>query len=1299
MPDSSWVVSEQADELAARVGSDVEFAPFTPSLSDIVSLSARSLVVVGDAGAGKTALAEAYEAERKRRRQSGDPVAVRFDLGTWRAGTPVRGWLISQLSQHRGLSSGAAKAVVDAGLVHPVLDGIDELAPDLRPEFQDEVVALPFPVLLTSRPISLDDRVPTMRLEIPPLHATLARWPSVAQAVHDDPAAPVAIALKDPVNRFLFEQAHSQGTSDPSALTDRTVFPDEVSIGEHLLNDSVPVVQRDLKRLVGLSATLENGGVAWWRLAGTPCLYLVWAAIASVAVAMGIQLNDAVLTKAELLVGQRIEPRWMVGVAVALLTALSLGWLARPRPPVEIRMDMLGSRLTGIGAVGLLAAGSGFLPQSSPIPALLLVLFGIGMLSVWLRGITGIPDESRMDPPVQVLKRDRVFAVLRLFVHLIAIGGLVNVLSPGYLSSTQGGPVLAAGILSVSGSASVLYMMVWLFPERWRVHNAVETLENTSALVRREGGMYHFRSASVSAALADVRFEQLAAHSNVSAAAQVSALRHQLAELTCRRLDVRGFMDDKAYSRFLAKVTDEIVAHTGVIVASASAARHMYLMAKESYARALLRLPLDKAEFVAHGTELAGYGGWLLVAFATVALLLPDPRQSIWSVVVLVGCASFLWWVLKWMGGRTATRRFHNLVWYGANAAELIVTAGLAWSLGRGVSSRLSLPAEVLLVGVVTGLTGALVFAMTAKFRRRTLGLMSDDPSWWPADTEPRARKARSDAAAAHRAWVDALVERGVRPLVATRLAAVGRRSYSTVLSRSADVRKLGNVSDVTQYVPTETSRRLATMLEEGMRHGAIGISGPRGAGKSTVLKLFGELRLGERQHDRGLVVSAPTNYVAREFLSYLYATLCTRVIDMETGVEAPQESRSRKWPWILASAVGALAGIGAWQSERIMHAVKWMPQNWRLLTMVVGGVVAVVPLLVLWARSARARRHKENEVVAEARRRLDSLRFVETSTLTHTLNVKPPAVAEFGGSRALARAAQIKTFPELVSEFQAFLTFLTSHPRGARVVLCIDEVDKISTAEEAERFLNDIKAVFGVDGCFFLVAVSDDALATYSRRTLAVRTAFDSAFDTVVGVPRFELADTRRLLVQRAARLPEPFVWLCHVMSGGLPRELNRTVRELRHHHEPNTTGDLSKLTRAIVHSDLTAVTEGLSARLADRFDRHAIRLRQQIVNASRLAPTADALRQYRYDPLPDDAPGDLLLVQEQFRAYLTYAVAVLRAFDDNIAAVVAALENTEAPEIEFLARARAVLAVDPVAAVAHVSDWNRFEAYFPSL
>ncbi|GLY50385.1 hypothetical protein [Lentzea sp. NBRC 102530] len=65
--------------------------------------------------------------------------------------------------------------------------------------------------------------------------------------------------------------------------------------------------------------------------------------------------------------------------------------------------------------------------------------------------------------------------------------------------------------------------------------------------------------------------------------------------------------------------------------------------------------------------------------------------------------------------------------------------------------------------------------------------------------------------------------------------------------------------------------------------------------------------------------------------------------------------------------------------------------------------------------------------------------------------------------------------------------------------------------------------------------------------------------------------------------------------------------------------------------------------------------------MRAGRLVPTADAVLLYHYEFLPDDALGDLVLLLGQFRAHPTDAVAMLRPFDDSIAAVVAALENTE--------------------------------------
>lgn len=80
---------------------------------------------------------------------------------------------------------------------------------------------------------------------------------------------------------------------------------------------------------------------------------------------------------------------------------------------------------------------------------------------------------------------------------------------------------------------------------------------------------------------------------------------------------------------------------------------------------------------------------------------------------------------------------------------------------------------------------------------------------------------------------------------------------------------------------------------------------------------------------------------------------------------------------------------------------------------------------------------------------------------------------------------------------------------------------------------------------CYYLISVSDDALAAYEMRGLPVRDAFDSAFDEVIHVRYLDLEGSLRLLKKRVL-MPDPFVWLCHCLSGGLPRDLIRAARHV---------------------------------------------------------------------------------------------------------------------------------------------------------
>ena len=113
-------------------------------------------------------------------------------------------------------------------------------------------------------------------------------------------------------------------------------------------------------------------------------------------------------------------------------------------------------------------------------------------------------------------------------------------------------------------------------------------------------------------------------------------------------------------------------------------------------------------------------------------------------------------------------------------------------------------------------------------------------------------------------------------------------------------------------------------------------------------------------------------------------------------------------------------------------------------------------------------------------------------------------------------------------------------------VVVGIDEIDRIGSLDHAERFIGEIKAVFGVERCFFLVAVAEDIGSIFAQRATAGRSILENAFDDIVVVEPLNFEETRDLLLKRVPGFTDSFVYLSYALSGGLPRELIRVTRRL---------------------------------------------------------------------------------------------------------------------------------------------------------
>lgn len=394
----------------------------------------------------------------------------------------------------------------------------------------------------------------------------------------------------------------------------------------------------------------------------------------------------------------------------------------------------------------------------------------------------------------------------------------------------------------------------------------------------------------------------------------------------------------------------------------------------------------------------------------------------------------------------------------------------------------------------------------------------------------------------------------------------------------------LSEIYDSANRVPTQTESELTGLLDR-LDGASIGVAGPRGAGKSTLIRGYCEdSESATDRHDgigwsslwgAGLpapswgdlrcMVAAPVDYVARDFVLHLFAAFCGVVISGYSkagkfrrvflaafwGRRIAQLCVSLMWQIIY---FGSYAAIMLYWSKTIARGIS-VPAAWvqyaAFAPIAVGAVGFVRSSAVemrRWVREARGGRESGRTMVATARKHLSRIRYLQTYTsgLSSGFSLRSGPGAQL--SRSVSRAQQPLSYPEVVAEFRKFAASVAADVdrRGDRVFIGVDELDKIGSAEQAEHFLNEVKGIFGIPHLFFMVSVSDDALNAFERRGLPLRDAFDSSFDEILRVAPLSYPESRRLLYRRVIGLTEPYVALCHCLAGGLARDVIRAARQV---------------------------------------------------------------------------------------------------------------------------------------------------------
>jgi len=285
------------------------------------------LVVLGEPGAGKTVLLIRLVLDLLARRQPGEPVPLLVPLASWNPDGPsLTDWLEAQILRTYPQLTGAisaggrsrARALLDDGLILPVLDGLDEIRGGSRAQALTEINAtLPnhTGVIVSSRAkafrraVRLRPGVGPTRLEgaagirLAPLSPTVVadyliatagdggrdRWSAVLTAM-SSPGTPLARAMTTPLMAGLARTVYNPrggesnlGLPDPGDLI---ALPTVAAVEQHLLAGFVPAAYRvhpNLTRhwsaeqassyLTFLAHHLESRlcttSLAWWELAGS----------------------------------------------------------------------------------------------------------------------------------------------------------------------------------------------------------------------------------------------------------------------------------------------------------------------------------------------------------------------------------------------------------------------------------------------------------------------------------------------------------------------------------------------------------------------------------------------------------------------------------------------------------------------------------------------------------------------------------------------------------------------------------------------------------------------------------------------------------------------------------------------------------------------------------------------------------------------------------------------------------------------------------------------------------------------
>lgn len=360
----------------------------------------------------------------------------------------------------------------------------------------------------------------------------------------------------------------------------------------------------------------------------------------------------------------------------------------------------------------------------------------------------------------------------------------------------------------------------------------------------------------------------------------------------------------------------------------------------------------------------------------------------------------------------------------------------------------------------------------------------------------------------------------------------------------------------------------------------------------------------------------------------------------------------------------------------------------------------AVAGALLLRLSNLRARR-AEPALVTRCRDHLYQLRTAQSTSAALNLGIAQPAT--FGTAHSSALSSVPPNFPQLVDDLRTLLTGIATriHAEEQRSIICLDELDRLGSDQQALTFLSEIKAILGVPKVHYLISVAEDVGAAFVRRGLPYRDATDSSLDDVVHVQPSSLAESTAIMGKRASDLTEPYVLLAHALSGGIPRDLIRYGRRMLEMLEGQTSAEspaleLAEVSHRLIKEEIRDTLAGFRTLLAkQQWTAHNVGWlsRYRILNEHlrhtcphRTVELVTTLQYVAADttppPGPTEPPEAALQLITEASTYTYFALTLLQIFQplgfDNRRKTAADTQDSAAHP-HALAEVRLELAVSP--------------------